>query len=298
VIATTLVGGLGNQLFQYAAGRTLALRFGTDLLLDLSLLRGPQSALATPRRFELGCFDLDATTVDRVDSWEELRGSPGIRLRAASRLRRARACFTVLRQRGFDFEPAFFDAPDGTHLVGFWQSERYFVDHAEQVRRDLALPEPLPAAAPLLERVGHGLSVSLHVRRGDYVHDAVTRRVHGVLSDAYYRRALDRIAERAGADLDVYAFSDEPAHCREHFDIGVPFTTVDLGETPAYEELRVMSACRHHVVANSSFSWWGAWLDPRPDAIVVAPSRWVADPSIDTAHVVPDRWIRVDHAPG
>ena len=297
MIAVTLVGGLGNQLFQYSAGRSLALRHDTELLLDLSLLHGHQQELATPRRYELGCFGVRARTADGVRSWEILASPSGVRLRARSRIRRARARFTVLRQRGFEFQPAFFDASDDTLLVGFWQSEAYLAPHAERLRRELELPAPAPTAAELLACVAHESSVSLHLRRGDYAHDAATRRTHGVLSETYYRAALAEIATRSGSDLDVYVFSDEPAHCRDHLDLGVPFTVVELPGVPAYEELRAMSTCRHHVIANSSFSWWGAWLDSRPDAIVVAPRRWVADSAVDTRHVVPERWILIDPSP-
>jgi hypothetical protein len=294
VIAATLVGGLGNQLFQYAAGRSLALRHDTELVLDLSFLRSAQSELATPRTYELACFPVEAEIAESVRSWEPLTSASGLRVRAAARVNRARSRFTILRQRGFEFQPAFFSADDRTHLLGFWQSEAYFAEHADHLRRELTPPAPSAAAADLLARVAHDKSVSLHVRRGDYAHDAATRRVHGVLSEAYYRAALDAIVARVGSDVDVYAFSDEPAYCRDNLDLGVPFTVVELEAAPDHEELSAMSACRHHVIANSSFSWWGAWLDPRTDGIVVAPERWVADPSVDTSHVVPERWIRID----
>lgn len=290
MIAATLVGGLGNQLFQYAAARSLALRHDTNLLLDLSLLRGPQSELASARAYELGCFRIEAHLVDRVRSWESIPPGPGLRFRAASRVRRARATFRVLRQRGFELQPAFFDAPDNTLLVGFWQSERYFESYADRLRAELSLPEPSRAAAALVKRVSHPSSVSIHVRRGDYANDPATKRAHGLLPETYYRTALERI----GGDLDVYVFSDEPDYCRRELDVGRPFTVVDLPGAPAYEDLRVMSACTHHVIANSSFSWWGAWLDPRPDTVVVAPQQWVADAAVDTAHVVPARWTRID----
>jgi hypothetical protein len=282
VIAATLVGGLGNQLFQYAAGRSLALRHDTELVLDLSILNGPQELLASRRGYELGCFAIDAQLADGVRSWESLPGNAGVR----QRVRRARAEFTVLRQRGFAFQPAFFDAPDDTLLAGFWQSEAYFADHAAAIRRELVL------AGPGLPEVAHDSSVSVHVRRGDYADDPTTNRVHGLLPPAYFRTALDEVARRMDAAPDVHVFSDDPAWCREHLDLGAPFSVVDTGSARA--DLRTMSACRHHVVANSSFSWWGAWLDPRPDAIVVAPKQWIADPAVDTSHVVPARWLTID----
>jgi Glycosyl transferase family 11 len=282
VIAATLVGGLGNQLFQYAAGRSLALRHDTDLVLDRSVLNGSQELLASRRHYELDPFPIEGRTVDCVRSWESHPLGNGIR----QRLRRARADYTVLRQRGFVFQRAFFDAPDNTLLVGFWQSEEYFADHAAQIREDLSLPYP---AFP---QVAHDSSVSLHVRRGDYANDPTTRRVHGLLPVSYFHAALEEIARRIGTAPDVYVFSDDPRYCRDHLDLDTPFSVVDLGAPT--RDLCAMSACRHHVIANSSFSWWGAWLDPRPDGIVVAPKQWLSDASVDTSHVVPPRWLRLD----
>ena len=288
VIAASLRGGLGNQIFEYAAGRSLALRHGTELALDVSEL----GRASTSRRPELDCFEIDAPIVGRVHSWEELDGPRSLRARLARRGRRHRpGSLRILRQKGLEFQPAYFDAPDDTHLLGFWQSERYFVEHAEAIRRDLRFRRaPTGPLARLLDEIAVRPSVSVHVRRGDYVSDPVATAFHGVLAGDYYGRALARVAELE--DVHAFVFSDDLAWCRQHLQLAVPASFVDVGAAPA-DDLRLMAACKHHVIANSSFSWWGAWLGRADGGVVVAPRAWVADPTVDTSHVVPDRWIRV-----
>jgi hypothetical protein len=292
VVAATLIGGLGNQMFQYAAARSLALRHGTDVVLDLSQLESRPPDVPTVRRYELACFGVQARLAPRIRSKEPSLPGLAMRGRLVWRARRAFAPFTVLRQKSFDVSTAFFSAPDGTHLVGFWQSERYFRDHAEEIRRDFDLREPLDARAEeLLGEIRTRRSLSLHVRRGDYAHDEQVRAFHGLLPPEWFARAVRDVVERVG-DVHIYVFSDDPDWCRTGLRLPAPSTVVaDVGGSCA--ELHLMSACRHHVVANSSFSWWGAWLDPRPDKVVVAPEPWVASPGVDTRHVVPDEWIRL-----
>jgi hypothetical protein len=119
---------------------------------------------------------------------------------------------------------------------------------------------------------------------------------HGVLAPEYYRRAVERLRQRLDA-FSVFVFTDEPSWAREHLDLPAPFEVVDGGAVrPAYVDLWLMSQCRHHVIANSSFSWWGAWLGTWPEKVVVAPARWFADGARNTARgadVVPARWLRV-----
>jgi hypothetical protein len=293
MIATRLAGGLGNQMFQYAAGRSLALRHHTELLLDLSFLESAQSGVATRRAFALTSFDLEARVVRGVRSWEPPLPDLGIRGRLASKARRRRSDFTVVHQKGLDFQPAYFTAPDRTLLIGFWQSERYFEEHADVLRTDFRLSRPLPPeAASLLEIIRGSLSVSLHVRRGDYAHDPATRAHHGLLPLDYYRRALEELSRRLEADLRVYVFSDDPDYCRHGLQLDHTLTIVERSWAPE-DDLRLMSNCRHHIIANSCFSWWGAWLDPKPEKIVIAPREWVADASVDTAHLIPQDWVRI-----
>jgi hypothetical protein len=288
MIAVSLRGGLGNQMFGYAAGRSLALSHRTTLVLDLSELERS----STRREFALGCFRIEARVARRVRSRGLHRGRLSLRGRLGSWRREAFARFNVLHHKGFELEPEFFEADDWTHLVGYWQSERYFRFHADTIREELSFRSPPGAHLErMLDRIASTTPVSVHVRRGDYLSDPETDAYHGVLPPEYYRRAVDDLP-RDARDLQAFVFSDELNWCREHLRLAIPTTYVDAGRTAA-DDLRLMASCHHHVIANSSFSWWGAWLGERETSTVIAPLAWLRDPNLDTSHLVPERWLRV-----
>ncbi len=285
-LISRLHGGLGNQMFQYAAGRAIALRTGAELLLDLGYFDGEL----------LHAFGLQHLAAGyRVASDAELppkRSASPVRyaLWRALRLRPK-----LVRERTLGFDPAIAATQPPAYLQGYWQSEKYFADAAETIRTELAVETaPSAANAAMLERIRSGLSLSLHVRRGDYASDAATLATHGLCSPDYYDRAVRAIAERTGGTPTIYIFSDDPDWAEENLAFGFE-TVVVRGNDAAtnYEDLRLMSACDHHVIANSSFSWWGAWLDPKPDAVTVAPQRWFAHPDMHNPDIIPERWVRV-----
>ena len=275
-VVTRLIGGLGNQMFQYAVGRHLALRRGTRLELDLSWFHHTL-ADETPRTYGLGHYDVAAG----VDGWRLVRRRPAAGYGVVGRMMRGLRVEVgkVMIDREAGFRPAVLDAPDGTLLIGYWQTERYFRTIAPTIREELTLRHaPAGRNAELLAEIVAAASVSVHVRRGDFVTRAATTRALGAPPGGYYRDALAQLAARTGEDLRAYVFSDDPAWCAAHLDLGVPATVVAHNDAAPHEDLRLMAACRHHVLANSSFSWWGAWLDPQPGGLVVAPRRWVVDP--------------------
>jgi len=287
MIFVRLVGGLGNQLFQYACARAVAIRRGTGLVLDLrELSRGAAHAVYGLDRFAIAA---------RVGTEAELpppRGRlPGYALWRAG-LRRPR----FLRERGLGVNPAVRDAPDDSYLHGYFQSEGYFADVAGQIRNELRLLEEASGEnRRWLDRIeAEPRAVSLHVRRGDYAGSAKGQAVHGTCDGAYYAGAVAALRERAGIDPVLFVFSDDPAWARANLALGAE--TVVLDHNPpsaAVEDLRLMGACRHHVIANSSFSWWGAWRNPRPDKVVVAPGRWFSDPALSNPDICPAGWLRV-----
>jgi len=288
VIAASLIGGLGNQLFQYAAGRSLALRHGTELVLNLWNL-GRRDPSPPHETYALGPFRVRANLRRRVISRRPVQEHEVLR----GRVRNALARFRVLEEDPALFCPQFFSAPDWTLLVGYWQSPTYFADYESVIREELTFRDPPDVrTTDLLEQIASTNSVSLHVRRGDYVTDPDVNRRMLVLDERYYERAVDTIAERS-ADLRLFVFSDDLDWCRRHLSARWPMTFMD--GTPA-DDLRLMSACRHHVTANSSFSWWGAWLDPRPDKLVVAPNQWFRDAARLADLVIPQGsgWVRLD----
>ncbi|MBS1565210.1 MAG: alpha-1,2-fucosyltransferase, partial [Bacteroidetes bacterium] len=152
---------------------------------------------------------------------------------------------------------------------------------------------PSLANKAVLERVEKTNAVSLHIRRGDYVTVAHTNQLHGTCSIDYYQRAAELIAD-VSPDPVFYIFSDDIAWVRENLQLPFPIVFVEGNdEAHAYEDMRLMSRCRHHILANSSFSWWGAWLNGRPDKIVVAPQKWMNNDSIVPKDLIPVSWKRL-----
>jgi hypothetical protein len=296
MIIVRLWGGLGNQMFQYAAARRLAHANRTELLLDAAWF-GNAAAGDTARRYELSIFAI----AERFAAPSQVRALRGYDIqrwpRLAKRLLRAygyRERESWARERHYHFDPAVLRLGDGVYLDGYWQSERYFQDAADLIRTEFAFrPSPAPDNAALLEVIAGCEAVSLHVRRGDYVANARTAHYHGVCGLDYYARCVDAIAGLV-ASPHFFVFSDDPAWVRDNLKLPFPATHVTHnGPERAYEDLRLMSACRHNIIANSSFSWWGAWLNDTPVKIVIAPKQWFRDDSVDTADLIPERWHRL-----
>jgi hypothetical protein len=294
VIVTRLMGGLGNQMFQYAAGRALALRTGAMLKLDISYYDTHRD-----RRYALGCFRIEAARArerDLVPFGLAGRRWPG-RLEGIERRLRARLAskrFPIRRERGFRFDPAVVRLQGFVYLEGYWQSEKYFQDQAAVLQREFEPVEPFdPANVRLAADIDAVNAVSVHVRRGDFAGVGATNRYHGMCSVDYYRAAVAYVAAKTPAP-QFFVFSDEPEWVRAHLELGVPASVIDINSPDqGYRDMQLMARCRHHITANSSFSWWGAWLGRAPEKIVVCPKRWFNIAAVDTSDLLPDSWIRL-----
>jgi hypothetical protein len=200
-------------------------------------------------------------------------------------------CF---RESGFRYDPAVLSITPSLRIEGYFQSERYFADIAPAIREDFTPREDLLAEINLLAEklIPSGPCVSLHVRRGDYTNPA-TMAVHGLLDAPYYEKALRLVTERIGQALPICVFTDEPAWARANLALpGEPRFISEHTRSPL-QDLILMSRCTHHITANSSFSWWGAWLNPSQDKIVVTPREWFQPISgLDTRDLRPAGWMQ------
>jgi glycosyl transferase family 11 len=293
VIVVNLRGGLGNQMFQYALGRGLALRHHTRLTLDPSSYQIPNSTPGHPRRYELDCFGLKASFATVFDIGPTPRAGSHWRSWTARAVKAMRG-IEVVSERGYHFQPEILESPDNSYLVGYWQSEKYFEAVEQVIRKDFTFRTPLRGRnEELAIAIETSEAVAVHIRRGDYVSDPWTSRFLGVLPISYYVDALQEIARRTDKP-HLFVFSDDPEWCRRKVTFHYETTYVDANSPEkGFEDMRLMTLCRYHVIANSSFSWWGAWLSPHLDKTVYAPSRWVLDPSMDTSDVVPPEWSKV-----
>lgn len=277
MVIVRLMGGLGNQMFQYAAARATSLRTGATLKVDLSWFDEEGSTVTPRREYELQVFGLPLTVASKRDIERTLR----------RRVLRRRP--RILTDPTLRFDPRVLDADD-VRLIGYWQSEKYFADRADAIRSDFALPVGDVALANRIDSVE---SVSVHVRRGDYASDPKISAELGVLPIGYYEAAIDRL-QQALSRPEFFVFSNDPKWCARNLRIDAPHTFVASAlARKSHADLQLMSSCRHHVVSNSSFAWWGAWLREGPDTIVVAPKRWFLTPDFDTRDLVPERWLRI-----
>jgi hypothetical protein len=285
LITARLTGGLGNQMFVYAAARRLALHRGSGVCLDLELF-----ARAGSRKYihelELPLLSTEKFTIPGPLSRLRLHV-----VRAAARRLHGFGLGLpfVFWEKGPDFDPAVLGLPDGTTLFGYFQSERYFADIAETIRSEFQPRDPgvvlrVEATLAAIRRAGRDL-VSLHVRRANYI----TVKADGslVVPPAKVRSAMARFA-----DADFLVFSDDLAWCRENIQgKNVRYSPFKTG----VEDLAAMARCDHHILANSTFSWWGAWLNPSPNKIVIAPANWHSpdsDQPDGIRDLCPPAWIR------
>ena len=302
MITVSLIGGLGNQMFQYAAGKALAERHGVALALDISGFRN----------YALRPFLLDRLLVPEAVAATRAEPAPKTeanfeRAKWKARIDRllGKAGLPKLpspneyRERHFHYDPAFEALGPQTALFGYFQSERYFSSIAGGLRDWFALREPLgeTAAAALTRIEASRLPVSMHVRRGDYLKPG-TLEYHGVLSGPYYREALARLEAVIGRESELFVFSDDAEAAEQvlSFVPGSRLNHVRGDPERPWEDMALMARCRHHVIANSSFSWWGAWLNRSPDKVVVAPRAWFAPSELGkkkTSDLFPPGWVLV-----
>lgn len=297
MIIVKLMGGLGNQMFQYAAARRLALQHGTEVVFDASYFDYCPT-WDTPRQYELGHLCVKARFATAIEAAEmsgfNLPAAPRFKM-IFRRLLGAGAKVNLYREEPNRFCREVLDLPDNTYLFGYWQSDRYFSDISIILREDLKIGTALEGVnKDIAVQISSTEAVAVHFRRGDYVSSAKTAAFHGNLTEAYYLRAIEELC-RTVSNPHLYIFSDDPDWVRHELTFPVPVTIVDHNPPErGYEDLRLMSFCRHAIIANSSFSWWGAWLINNPNKVVVAPQRWFNDKSKNMPDLIPSDWLQVD----
>jgi hypothetical protein len=286
MVTVAIYGGLGNQLFQYSVGRSLAQRNGCRLQLDTRHF-DENSAF----RYGLGNFNIEAVVgTSRTLPPTKQDGLQYWKWRYFSKRHR------MIREQGLSFDSCVLEQTGSIYLRGYWQSDKYFAQIASQIRSELTLTDPpMGQNAELLDQIRSSPSIAVHVRRGDYVSNPQANKFHGTLPPEYFRRGLQQIAQRIQGYPTIYIFSDDYQWAQKniHTDYQTVFVHHNDGYS-AHEDLRLMSACQHQVISNSTFSWWAAWLNPNPDKQVIAPAQWFADPRARNDDLIPPNWDRLD----
>jgi len=297
MIISRLIGGLGNQMFQYAAACRLASRHRTNQKLDLTFFKNIQQGTTT-RRFELDKLNISAKIASKREI-AEMKGEIKSKFHCSSllhlkKLQKQAISPMVFTEQFTYFNEEVLSLSDNVYLDGYWQSEKYFTDIENIIRMEFTVKrKPDSINMQKSQEIIKVNSVSLHIRRGDYVTDLETNQHHGTCSLAYYENAVNILADLT-KDPHFFVFSDDPVWAKTNFKTDYPVTFIDHNSADkCYEDMRLMCLCRHHIIANSSFSWWGAWLSNNPDKIVIAPSRWFVDPERSTVDLLPHTWIKI-----
>lgn len=279
-------------MFQYAFGRSLADRLGVELAVDLS-----DTTLQIHNGFELDTvFNIHVKIATKTDlhavlGWQRFKFIRNIIVKPG---RIFAGVIRYIVEPHFHFASEMLRLPDKVYLDGYWQSEKYFFQARENIRREFAFRYPPSeineiTVSELLNT--DETTISLHVRRGDFINNPTVHQVHGVCSLDYYRAAIHYLVARIKHPR-FYVFSDDLEWANSNLNLSYPhvFISHNRGKT-SYEDMRLMSLCHHHIIANSSFSWWGAWLNPSPEKIIVAPKNWFVTSERNSQDVIPEGWI-------
>jgi hypothetical protein len=297
MITAQLNGRLGNQMFQYAAALALAERWRTEVRFDLSLLAGASD------KYELSCFGIApvAASLEELPLRQRVKSSVWLRKgkSAAEKLIPGLRKTVFLEETPFSFQADFFDYSSTCYLSGYFQNERYFKVIEDKIRGEFRITCKLTEQTKaLLSKIKTSSAISVHVRRGDYIKNAEYNGFFGFCGVEYYTRACEAAQQLACSPLWIFC-SDEIEWVRSSLlpvllerKLVTSYELVDwTGAQLAFEDMYLMSSTQHNIISNSTFGWWGAWLNPRKTKKVFAPSRWLRNADADS--IIPAGWIRV-----
>ena len=288
-VIVDIKGGLGNQMFCYAFGYSIAKQHDAELWLDTTMLDRQQ---VNGRSFELDNYAIE---YEKRLSYK-FQDSLMVRKLGINRVRKKNAIgwkTEIYREkRNYQFDDCVSNVCVDTYYDGFWQNYRYFADNRKQLIKMFKPVNPVDEAVLFKEKeIKEKSGISLHVRRGDYVG------LKWQLSMEYYHKALEVLKKKLNADTDrplnIFVFSDDIEYSREYFDshpdnlINYYYVKYESTNNSLYD-MYLTSCCSHNIIANSSFSWWGGWLNNDPDKIVVCPLKGVWNDVI-----YPKEWIGI-----
>lgn len=283
MIIVELNGRMGNQMFQYALG------------LSVSIFRNSKFSLFVDKKknkFELGCFVLNKNS-KQSNFLINLTFKLNYFIYRIFKKYNYSHVNSFFKEESFEYNPFIFSKPF-LFYSGYFQSEKYFKNHSNIIRECFKFKEnAIVMPIDFLNNIKNSNSISIHIRRGDYVTCKETNKIHGVLDLEYYYKAIEYISNRVN-NPHFFIFSDEPNWVKENFKIDFPFY---LSENNSPEtDLYLITNCKHNIVANSSFSWWGAWLNINQNKIVCAPENWVQNQKFNLKDLVPKDWVKISNS--
>lgn len=299
MIIVELKGGLGNQMFQYAFGRTLATKNDTQLLLDLEFLldRTPRKDFVF-RNYDLNVFKLKPFKfIEKEEKDQFFKNSKALINRARNRI------FSngkqVQYEKSFSFDKSFLNVKGQIYLQGYWQSPKYFESIESSLREEFQMKFNLSEKGKeLVNEIENVDSICLNVRRTDFVNIQSTSQLLGFVGLDFYEKASALMAKKI-SNPRFYVFSDDISWCRDNFDFlnkfSVNFVDHSFKGNKFSEYLTIMSHCKHFIIPNSTFAWWGAWMSKNDNKIVYCPKKWFSDSirNYEASSLIPLDWERI-----
>lgn len=287
MIITKISGGLGNQMFQYAIAKSMAKKNNDIFKLDISFY--PKQTL---RRYELNQFNIEEKIATKRECIK-FRGKEDFLFKLKGKLgfKNKRPSEYYNEKEKTIFDNNLWNKKGDIYLDGFWQNEEYFKDIREEILKDFSLKHNISEEAKkYLEKIKNFQSVSIHIRRGDYIQNSHTNSVHGTCDLNYYQKAIKYIQKNV-VNPNFHIFSDDIVWCKKNFEFLEHKVFIDNTKS-AFDDLELMRNCKYNIIANSSFSWWGAWLNKNDKKIVISPLKWINN-NPKNLKWVPNNWIQI-----
>jgi hypothetical protein len=286
MIIVRITGGLGNQMFQYAYAKSLEQK-GYEVKIDTSAFE----TYKLHGGYQLDKYDIDLEISTKQENKKYYSNS------LLSKVLRRMGVETskAIREKSLLFDENFLNIEDNNYIEGYFQSEKYFENMRDVLLKQFTIKEELLKYTKEIEKkIQNSLnSCSLHIRRGDFV-NSDNINIHGSCDLEYYKRAIDHLEEKIDS-IGYFVFSDDISWCKENLNLSNAIFVDSKEKRIPHEDMYLMSLCSHNIIANSSFSWWGAWLNQNEEKIVIAPKRWFADDEMQkqSKDIVCESWTRI-----
>ncbi|MDD3877884.1 MAG: alpha-1,2-fucosyltransferase [Bacteroidales bacterium] len=306
MILSRIQGGLGNQMFQYALGRSLSLKLNKKLYLDISgMSRHVEGHL--DRFFMLDAFNIKASIADEKilkkvkfgNIWDIIFSPTQIHFKQLvfdempdNKSYYKNSAYKVLPLT-YKFYRDIMESRKGTIIFdGYWQSYKFFSNIEDTLKEDFVIQKKLnPQIKGLHEQIKACGSIAIHIRRSDYLTTEYGQKYYATIPMMYYQKALEYVSNKV-KDMKTYIFSDDIEWCRTYFK--PPLETIYISNEDPVEDFLLMQSCKHQIIANSTFSWWTAWLNQNPQKIIISPAQWyqhVGEEEMD--ELLPESWIKI-----
>jgi len=294
MIISRLIGGLGNQMFQYAFGKAISVRNNTELKVDITHLNSRYNTKSMIfRNYDLDIFNLDLKIASKEEISQFIMPKGNTTYTIYNLLNKFHRYKNIVSENGNRFNEEYLKAKDNCYLIGYWQNHKYFSEISEIIKKGFLINDSLLESENIFREIANTNSVCLSYRRKEYLQDKYLGTLTGSYFDYYYKNAIELLCSKT-SDPVFYIFSDDIEWCRKNVKIDKKHVFIG-DEHSGYKfknKFKLMYSCKHFIIPNSTFPWWAAWIADSKETIVIAPKKWyVSDIKYD--NIVPEKWFRL-----